>query len=553
MSVKFATATSLPRANAYVLREKFWLQARRSPTLRSDKCAVVTEGVCVDAEEPKTCGNEKLDEGEVCDGDKFAEGKRVCPEGKVLAEGKTESDITCSDKCALVTEGVCVDAGETKTCGNGKLDEGEICDGDKFAEGKRVCPDGLILASGKTEADIKCSETCTLDTGEACKPDVVQKCDGTKLCLCDGYEIDCICEDCAAKGETCDVVNGVAMCIGEKCTYDGSDKYICKGDFVVMCMADVEGQPEGHYLVEKNCAAEGQICSEEGSEAACVSEMCGEQDVDKAICKGSVRRICLATGDGSYAWLGEDCSEKGQICEDGECVDPPTCGNGFIDDGEKCDPNADPMIPSWLMADCYYYSKPNREDTTYEVLYKSGAPTCTQTCAITVNNCVKAVAGDYTELKKWSFSSMNDITSATQSKIVVMHDIFGSGMSEFSDKPKGWSLGNWGKTAFAKWIEFKVGSISKNAVKVVVDVTRKNNSKSPEKFELRIQYKKGSETKTVTTHEVVFSDMETHQMTVLARGLTNASDLSVGFTAYGTDSDAHVVINNIVVSEIDAL
>ena len=65
-----------------------------------------------------SCNDGVLDVGEVCDGDKFAEGKRVCPAGKVLAAGKTESDITCSDKCAVVTEGVCVDAEEPKTCGN---------------------------------------------------------------------------------------------------------------------------------------------------------------------------------------------------------------------------------------------------------------------------------------------------------------------------------------------------------------------------------------------------------------------------------------------------
>ena len=65
--------------------------------------------------------NGVLDAGEICDGTLFATGKRVCPEGKVLADGKTVESITCSDKCMLVTEGVCVDQAPAATCGNKKL------------------------------------------------------------------------------------------------------------------------------------------------------------------------------------------------------------------------------------------------------------------------------------------------------------------------------------------------------------------------------------------------------------------------------------------------
>ena len=116
----------------------------------SDKCMLVTEGVCVDQAPAATCGNKKLDDGEACDGDNFAQGKRVCPEGKVLADGKTVESITCSNTCTVVTEGVCVDPAPAATCGNKELDDGEACDGDKFADGKRVCPEGKVLADGKT-------------------------------------------------------------------------------------------------------------------------------------------------------------------------------------------------------------------------------------------------------------------------------------------------------------------------------------------------------------------------------------------------------------------
>ena len=246
----------------------------------SDKCALVTEGVCIDAEETKTCGNKKLDEGEVCDGDKFAEGKRVCPEGKVLAEGKTEADITCSDKCALVTEGVCVDAEETKTCGNGKLDEGEVCDGDKFAEGKRVCPEWAELVEGKTEADITCTNKCTLDTREACHGDLLEKCDGTKYCLCNPDGTDCSCEDCMDNEKletgnliTCEESDGSATCVEAKCTYDAKDqdRYVCIGNYVAMCLPLIGGNPDGRYAVQEGCEQKGMVCKQDASTATCVA------------------------------------------------------------------------------------------------------------------------------------------------------------------------------------------------------------------------------------------------------------------------------------------
>ena len=110
--------------------------------------------------------NGVLDAGEICDGTLFATGKRVCPEGKVLADGKTVENITCSDTCTVVTEGVCVDSvpDPTNKCNGLSVDTGEDCDGDNFAPGKRVCPVGSILAAGKTLADIKCSKTCTVVT-----------------------------------------------------------------------------------------------------------------------------------------------------------------------------------------------------------------------------------------------------------------------------------------------------------------------------------------------------------------------------------------------------
>lgn len=94
-----------------------------SKTLAFCRDGVVIEQVCAHGCEDgtcqaalATCGNGRLDEGESCDGALFAEGAKACPSGTALAEGKTLDDLACVE-CAVVTDGVCkVDACAGVTC-----------------------------------------------------------------------------------------------------------------------------------------------------------------------------------------------------------------------------------------------------------------------------------------------------------------------------------------------------------------------------------------------------------------------------------------------------
>ena len=513
----------------------------------SDTCTVVTEGVCVDSAPDPTnkCNGLSVDTGEDCDGDNFAPGKRVCPVGSILAEGKTLADIKCSKTCTVVTEGVCIEPEPAATCGNEKLDEdkGEVCDGDKFATGKRVCPDGMEFGSGKTEADIRCTSNCLIDTSLACVQELKTKCDGTKYCICSSDDTECACEDCSEKGEICGTVDGKASCVEKTCKVSDG-KFVCDGNFLGMCVADTEDSDEGHLLME-NCAKEGLFCDAE--EGKCGLERC--TTLNETVCIGSVLRTCMED-DGANRWLDIDCEAKGQMCQNNACVDKPLCGNGINDPNEDCDPNANPQIPAWKLIDCYKYDTPKDPKLTYSKLFISGQPTCGPKCKISTDQCVEANDSDFAQVKKWSYTSMSSIIDATKSGTVVMNGIFDE-HSVYNEQKGGWGLGNWTKSAFGKSITFIVGKTTKNSVKVSIDVTRTNNE-SPDRIKMRVL---DGSTTLATTEEIIISDTKKQTLTAYARGVGSVKNLRVAFTAYfsGKENDKHVVINNIVVSEVDAL
>ena len=513
----------------------------------SNTCTVVTEGVCVDSVPDPTnkCNGLSVDTGEDCDGDNFAPGKRVCPVGSILADGKTLADIKCSKTCTVVTEGVCIEPEPAETCGNEKLDEdkGEVCDGDKFATGKRVCPDGMEFGSGKTEADIRCTSNCLIDTSLACVQELKTKCDGTKYCICSSDDTECACEDCSEKGEICGTVDGKASCVEKTCKVSDGE-FVCDGNFLGTCVADTEDSDEGHLLME-NCAKEGLFCDAE--EGKCGLERC--TTLNETVCIGSVLRTCMED-DGANRWLDIDCEAKGQMCQNNACVDKPLCGNGINDPNEDCDPNANPQIPAWKLIDCYKYDTPKDPKLTYSKLFISGQPTCGPKCKISTDQCVEANDSDFAQVKKWSYTSMSSIIDATKSGTVVMNGVFDE-HSVYNEQKGGWGLGNWTKSAFGKSITFIVGKTTKNSVKVSIDVTRTNNE-SPNKVKMRVL---DGNTTLATTEEIIISDTKKQTLTAYARGVGSVKNLRVEFTAYfsGKENDKHVVINNIVVSEVDAL
>ena len=103
------------------------------------------------------CGDNVISLGETCDKNNFGyytsmDPKKFCELFGVANSSSTK--IVCSDKCQIDLAKSCPPI--PKTCGNGKLDPGEFCDGKLIANGY-TCQS--ILGPGST-GTLKCDETC---------------------------------------------------------------------------------------------------------------------------------------------------------------------------------------------------------------------------------------------------------------------------------------------------------------------------------------------------------------------------------------------------------
>jgi len=99
---------------------------------------------CDSSTKKELCGNGTLDDREICDGTNLKEA--TCQ-----TEGFLSGTLSCTENCTLDT------AGCSLICGNDTLDEGETCDGTNL--GEVTCEDLGFLAG-----DLSCSDTCILDT-----------------------------------------------------------------------------------------------------------------------------------------------------------------------------------------------------------------------------------------------------------------------------------------------------------------------------------------------------------------------------------------------------
>ncbi|MBQ9818523.1 MAG: family 43 glycosylhydrolase [Proteobacteria bacterium] len=247
-----------------------------------------------------TCGNGQLDEGEICDGDQLSP-ESACPSGTSLLEGQS---LSCRADCTLNTSNC------HEPCGNGQIDEGEICDGELLSS-EAACPSGTSLLKGQT---LGCNADCTLNTTNCHEP-------------CGNGQID--------EGEICD---GDLLSLKAACP---SGTSLLKGQ-TLGCNADCTlNTTNCHESCGNGQLDEGEICDGEllSLEAACPSETslldgqslsCHKDcTLDTTNCEP-----CRTTITYGNSWLrAEGHSDdfdivEGKVTWDGSCTET-TDGNSF--------------------------------------------------------------------------------------------------------------------------------------------------------------------------------------------------------------------------------
>ena len=314
-----------------------------------------------DIEEHENCGNSNLDEGEVCD-----DGNRVEGDG-------------CSSDCKTVEDGYkCTTPGKACTsttpqyhnvCGNGVIEEPEVCDDGNTDDGDGCSADCLTITPGY-HCDIP-GEECKTQCGD----NVVtsdEQCDdflypGEQPVSGDGCSAECtieenfICEvnppslfsDCRPKtcgdlevqeeiGEQCDVLPYLQKEHGYDkennqpyCTRSCKLSTYC-GDGLVQ---ENQGEECDTHMVD----ADGYPVGGDNSYGGCTDDCkwagrCGDGDLqDEEACDDGN----TVSGDGCAADCksiesGYRCPNIGELCEE---IPPLPCGNGILepDKYEQCD------------------------------------------------------------------------------------------------------------------------------------------------------------------------------------------------------------------------
>ena len=266
-------------------------------------------------ETPKTCGNSALDAGEVCDGTLF--GDRTC--ATETGNDDATGNLTCIKECTEISVMDCYYCGDYYV----NVDAGEECDKMSFAEGKRVCPEGKVFATGKTDKDITCSDTCS-------------------VVIPDGVCVDKCTESVCTDGDiqVCNTETGV-MAPSAKCTNDPNavnecasttecKPFTCKDGFhneagvcVANCTADIcsDGKiqvcgEDGKLGPAANCTDDPNAVNACASATACSTEV---------ICLGGYHEeggVCVANCTANVCAAGklQVCGEDGKLGAATDCT-----------------------------------------------------------------------------------------------------------------------------------------------------------------------------------------------------------------------------------------
>ena len=258
--------------------------------------AVLSFYGCSDEKSINTCGNDKLDDNEACDGNKFRSNLRRCPGSEEVSELVvcTASCTLDTTACPVVEEDPCKDFTPSCDENNGWLKACKV-EGNEAQIERKQCVNG--------------SQTCDPQNGCVSNGNVSDPCDGFVASCEDNVWHTCSNKtksDITCEGETpkCDPIQG---CIAATVN---PEHFKCEDDKVVYCDA------QNNCKVEKDCTTNHGTCAEESDGEITIAEC-----VYAATCNNNVITLCSDSSCESA-----NCGEFNEVCsvEKGNCVAPDT-------------------------------------------------------------------------------------------------------------------------------------------------------------------------------------------------------------------------------------
>lgn len=367
-----------------------WNTKYVSGNVTCNKDCSINYGSCLTQSDIKKCGNGVVDENELCDGTKFYGGITTC--AVYSPDEYASGNLKCTDKCTI-DESSCVEIAKPY-CGNGVIDDGELCDGKELPFSYTACNkyDSTLYQKGT----VKCSADCKSIDVSACQTycgngnvntSRDEVCDGTNLA-------GKTCEKLKGEGST-----GTLLCADDCRSFDDSGcsvPYHC-GDGIVNGEEYCDGTD---FFMDKDQCSEWSPELYASGTVKCTKSC----TLDFSNCKEKATPIC---GDGIINQTSEECDGKALSsdftwnCEDLDsaymgsltcgsdcklnidaCVLKPVtnCGNGKLDDDEFCDGTK--------------FLDNTNQCSDWSNKYASGIVTCNSDCTINESACVSHRCGD---------------------------------------------------------------------------------------------------------------------------------------------------------------
>ncbi|MDP6547363.1 MAG: hypothetical protein QF917_00170 [Candidatus Woesearchaeota archaeon] len=254
-----------------------------------------------------TCGDGSINIGEKCDTINFGE-INDCTDYGEFAEGLLE----CNANCELNTE-LCV---PIQSCGNGIIDQGELCDGTNLGSITDSCTDYSTFFNSGT---LSCGNDCMLNTNNC---EESPSCGNGRLDsgeLCDGTNFGNITDlSCFSYNEN--FINGTLTCNScdlstSKCSANNTPITTCRdrGDCGLNEYCTDNSDCLSRYCFDNKC-----------SEASCNDDKKnqGESDID---CGGN---SCLKCQNNKKCNLDSDCLSD--FCLFGTCENIDSCNDNEL-------------------------------------------------------------------------------------------------------------------------------------------------------------------------------------------------------------------------------